>query len=78
LFRVVAVSSCETEVAYFEFAVCVDQEIAWLQIAMEDICRVNVFEATENLIDERLIMRISQRLTRADDGVEICFEKLNV
>ena len=43
---------------------------------MEDVGGVDVLEAAENLVDKRLKMGISERLSRADDGSQITFHKL--
>ena len=45
---------------------------------MEDIGGVNVLEAAEDLIDERLVVGVCEGLTGADDGVEVCFEEFDV
>lgn len=43
---------------------------------MQNISRVNVFEATQNLIHKALVMRICQRLVRFDDLVHIALHQL--
>ena len=43
-----------TEVAYLEFAVLVDKQIAWFEIAMKDVCRVDVLQTSQQLKQEIL------------------------
>jgi hypothetical protein len=45
---------------------------------MEDICRVNVFEAAEDLVDEGLEVGIGKRLARSDDSSQIALHELCV
>lgn len=45
---------------------------------MEDVGRVNVLEAAEDLVDEGLVVGVCEGLTGADDGVEVCFEEFDV
>ena len=42
----------ETKVAYFQIAIGVQQEIRRLQIAMENIRRMDVLQAAQDLIEE--------------------------
>ena len=43
--------------------------VAWLQISVQDICCMDVFHTPEYLIQEVLIMTISERLATTDDSV---------
>jgi len=52
LFTIITVSPRQSKITDFKFAVGVYQEISWFQVAMEDVCRVNVFQPTEDLVDE--------------------------
>lgn len=54
LLRIRRESSCKTEVADFEFTIGINEQIPWLQISMQDICRMDVFQPTQDLIDEGL------------------------
>jgi hypothetical protein len=63
LFGIIAVPSCETEVADFELAVGVDEEVTGFQVPVEDIGGVDVFHATEDLVDEGLVVGICERLS---------------
>lgn len=53
----------ETKVANLELAVGIDEQVAGLQVTMQHIGRVNVLEATEDLVDEGLKVRIGQGLS---------------
>lgn len=59
-------ASCQAKVADFELAVGIHQQIAWLQIAMEDIGGVDVLQTAKDLVDEGLEMSIGKGLTRSD------------
>lgn len=39
---------------------------------------MDVFKATEHLVDEQLVMRVGQRLAQADDLVHVTFHQLLV
>lgn len=39
-------NTCETEIADLEIAVLVDEDVAGLQIAMDDACRMDILETT--------------------------------
>ena len=54
--------SGQPEVAYFEIARGVQQQVAGLQVPVEDIGRVNVLEAPKNLIKEVADVVIAQPL----------------
>lgn len=56
----------EPEIANLELAVCVHEQVARLEIAVQDVGRVNVFQAAERLVYERLEMRVREGLTRTD------------
>lgn len=43
---------------------------------MKNISRVDIFEAAQDLVDKRLEVGISERLTGPDDGREIAFHEL--
>jgi hypothetical protein len=47
-------NSSESEVANLEVAILVDQDIARFEVAMHDASGVNVFQATEDLVEEVL------------------------
>ena len=45
---------------------------------MQDVCGVDVFEAAEDLVDEGLVVGVSEGLTGADDSMQVCFEEFDV
>ena len=71
-----AVSASKAEVANLELTVRVDEEVTRLEIAMEDVGRMNVFKTAERLIDEGLEVSIGEGLLRANDRMKISFHKL--
>jgi len=69
--------SCQPEVAYLEITRGVQQQVTGLQVPVEDIGRVNVLEAPENLIKEVANVVITQPL-RLKQLVEVSLhETLN-
>jgi hypothetical protein len=56
----------QAKVAYFELAVCVDEKIAGLEIAVEHVGTVNVFKPAEGLVEEGLEVCVGERLSRPD------------
>lgn len=52
------VTSGKTKITDLEFAISIDQEVTGLEIAVQDVCRVNVFQTAQSLINERLKMGI--------------------
>jgi hypothetical protein len=50
--------SCETEVANFGRAVRSKQDIRWLQIPVNDTCRVHVVNAAQNVEDNGLDLEL--------------------
>jgi hypothetical protein len=65
------VSSCETEVADFEFTVRVDQEVTRLEVAMDNVGGMNVLETAKGLINEGLEMSVREGLLGSDLGWRI-------
>jgi hypothetical protein len=60
------VPSGEPKITDLELAVRIDQEISRLEIPMEDVGRMDIFQAAESLIKERLEVRVRERLSRSD------------
>ena len=52
LLRIHGEASSKAKVANLELAVCVDEQVAWLEISMQNIGRVDILQTTEDLIDE--------------------------
>jgi len=59
---IVAESARQTKVADFEFTVRVNEQVARLKIAMEDIGGMDIFESTADLVNEVLEVGVCQRL----------------
>jgi hypothetical protein len=75
LFGIHGKATRQPKVADLQLTVRIDKQIAGLQISVEDIGRVDVLQATKNLVDEGLEMGIRQRLPRTDDCRQITFHK---
>lgn len=65
------IASSKAKVTNLELTVCIDEQVAWFQIPVKDIGRMDVFQTTEGLIEKRLEVSISQRLTRSDLGSKL-------
>ena len=52
---------------YLEKTVFVDENVGWLQIAMNDVSGMNEFQRAENLIDEKPKMFLRQSLDIKDE-----------
>jgi len=74
----VAEATGETKVANLQLAVGIDEQVAGLEVAVQDVCRVDVFETAENLVDEGLEVGVGQGLATADDGGQITFHQFFV
>lgn len=61
----------ETEVTDLKLAVGIHQEISWLKVAVKNVSRVDVLEATKGLVNERLEVGVGQRLSGSNDSVQI-------
>lgn len=69
-------AASETEVGNLELAVCIDEQITGLEVAMKNVGRVNILEAAKDLVNERLKVRVSQGLTRSDDSRQVTLHEL--
>ena len=56
------IPASKTKVAYLQLAIGIDEQISRFQVPVQDVCAVDIFEATEGLIDERLEVGIGERL----------------
>lgn len=65
----------EAEVADLEFAVGIDEQVARLQISVQDVRGVDVLQAAQDLVDEGLKMGIRQGLTGAYNGGQVAFHE---
>ncbi len=59
----------KSKIANFELAIRVDEQVARLEIAVQHVGRVDVFQTAERLVDERLEVRVRERLAGADLSV---------
>ena len=59
----------EPKVAYLELAVRVHEQVAWLEVAVQHVGRVDVLQTAERLVDEGLKVCVRERLARADLSV---------
>ena len=58
----------EPKIAYFEFAVRVHEQVSRLEVAVEHVSGVDIFQAAQRLVDERLEVRVRKRLTGTNLG----------
>ncbi len=71
----------ETEIADLEIAILVYENVAWLEITVDDACRVDVLETTENLVQEvldKLLLERSARQETVQIGTEKFGNEVNV
>lgn len=61
----------QSEVADFQHAIAVDEQIAGLDVAMQDACRVQILEAAQDLVQKHLDVVGGEMLRRHDDLVQI-------
>ena len=66
----------QPKVADFEVAVRVEQQVAGLQVPVEDAGGVDVFEAAQDLVHEVLAVLLRQRLGRPYDLVQVRVHEL--
>ena len=59
-----------------QVAVLIEQNIARLQIAMDDVGGVEEFEGAQHLVDEILNVLSEQLLPRPDHSTQICLHEL--
>lgn len=69
-------TTSQTEIANLEFTVGVDQQVTGFQITVQNIGGVDVLQTTKDLVDERLEMRIGQRLSRTNDSRQVTLHQL--
>ena len=64
----------EPKIADLEFAVRVHEQVSRLEVAVQHVGRVDVFQATQRLVDERLEVRVRERLAGTDllSGSGVC------
>ena len=76
--RLVTEATGKTEIANLQLAVGIDEQVTGLEIAMQDIGRVDVLETAENLVDEGLEVGVGQGLAAADDSCKITLHQFLV
>ena len=59
------------QIANFKVAVCIHEEIIGLQVAVHDVCAVDVLEPAEDLVCEVADVVVAESLRRPDDAVQI-------
>ena len=68
---------CEAKVADLEHAVGVDQKVSRLDVPMDDLGRVQVLNAPQNLVEEYFNVVLGQVLRRDDDLVQVGLHELS-
>ena len=64
----------QSKVADLQVAVRVQEDVGGLEVPMEDIRRVDVFESSENLI-EKVANVVRGKFLRSEQFVEICLHQ---
>ena len=78
LLRINRETSCQTKIANLKLAVGVHQKVAGLQVSVEHVGGVNIFQAAEDLVDEGLEVGVGEWLAGSDDCCEIAFHEFLV
>lgn len=78
LLRVDGKATGEAEIANLELAVGIDEQVTGLQVAVQDVGGVDVFQTTKNLVDEGLEVGVGQGLAGADNGRQVALHELLV
>ena len=63
----------EPKVADLELAVGVGEDVFGLEVAVEDLCAVDVLEAAQHLVEEKLVVLGRQVVVRLDDLFVVLF-----
>lgn len=66
-FDVVEKRSGQTEVADLEIAVGIHKQVPGFQISMDNLCGVDVLESSQQLVEEKLVVFLSEGLLALDD-----------
>mmetsp|Transcript_96378 Transcript_96378/g.201361 ORF Transcript_96378/g.201361 Transcript_96378/m.201361 type:complete len:223 (-) Transcript_96378:524-1192(-) len=72
----VKIHSGQAEVADFEITVRIHQQVPRFQIAMDNLCRMNVLHPAKNLIEEKLAVVVRQCLRTFQDRRQVSFHEL--
>ena len=64
-------SPCKTKVANFEHAVGIYEKIARFDVSMDDLCRVQVLDTSQDLVEKYFNVVLGQVLRRYYDLVQI-------
>lgn len=73
---IVTESTRQSEITDLELAVGVDEQVAGLQVTVENISRVDVFEAAADLINKVLEVSVGQGLLRSNNLVKVGLHQL--
>ena len=68
--------SRQAEIGNLQLAVRVDEQVAGLQVTVQHVGAVDVFQPAQDLVDEGLEVGVGERLAGADDSSEIAFHEL--
>ena len=60
----------KTKIQYLELTILIDSNVRWLEVPVDDSCRVDILHTPHNLIDQELYMVIRQ-LLGLDDIVQV-------
>ena len=64
-------SPCKTKVANFEHTVRINEEISRFDVSVDDLCRVQVLDTSQDLVEKYFNVVLGQVLRRYYDLVQI-------
>lgn len=70
------VASCKSEITNLELTTFVEQDIAGLQVSVDDVGRVKVVAATQELVHKVLHVLVGKLLSRVNDSVHVSLHQL--
>lgn len=68
--------ACQPEITDLEHAVAVDEQVAGLDVPVQDACRVEILEPAQDLVEEHFDVVLGQVLRRHDDLVQVRLQQL--
>lgn len=75
LLRVDGETTGQTEIANLQLAIRVDEKVSGLQITVQNVGRMDVFETAEDLVNEGLEMGVGEGLSGANDSGQIALHQ---
>jgi hypothetical protein len=70
------VASCKSEITNLELTTFVEKDIAGLQVSVDDVGRVKVVAATQELVHKVLHVLVGKLLSRVNDSMHVSLHQL--